>query len=133
MPPSQRDIILAPGAPAPIGPYSVGVRADGLIFTAGQIGLDGRTGELAPGGIRAETRQALLNLQAVLSAGGSSMSAVVKTSVYMVELSEFAEMNAVYAEFFTDRPPARSTVGVAALPKGARVEIECVAIQVAGT
>ncbi|MCC6188017.1 MAG: RidA family protein [Anaerolineales bacterium] len=122
------DVIFTDRAPRPVGPYSQAYRAGGILYTAGQVALDPTTGELVPGGIAAQTRQALRNLEAVLAAGGSSLGNVVKTTIFMADLAEFSQMNAVYAEFFTQNPPARSTVQVAGLPKGARVEIECVAV-----
>lgn len=122
------DVIFTDRAPRPVGPYSQAYRAGGMLYTAGQVALDPATGELVAGGIAAQTRQALRNLEAVLSAGGSSLGNVVKTTIFMADLAEFSQMNAVYAEFFTQNPPARSTVQVAGLPKGARVEIECVAV-----
>ncbi len=128
MTPRKKEVILAEKAPRPIGPYSAAIRLDHLIFTAGQLGLDPETGELAAGGIENETRQALRNLQHILEAGGSSLDLVLKTTVYMRDLSEFSRMNAVYAEFFVHQPPARSTVQVAALPKGGSVEIEAIAV-----
>ncbi len=126
--PPEKEVILAEKAPKPIGPYSVGIRLENLIFTAGQLGIDRATGELVPGGIEAETRQALKNIQNILEASGSGMDMVLKTTVFMRDLGEFARMNAVYAEFFTHKPPARSTVQVAALPKSGTVEIEAIAV-----
>jgi len=123
-----REALIADKAPKAIGPYSLGIRTRGLIFTSGTLGVDPKTGEFAPGGIEAETRQALHNLANILEAGGSSLDLVVKTTVFMSDLGEFSKMNDVYAEFFTGEPPARSTVQVAALPKGAAVEIEAVAV-----
>ena len=128
MQPPDKEIILAEEAPEAIGPYSVGIRIGHLIFTAGQLGLQRATGELVPGGIEAETRQAMENLQNVLQAAGSSLELAVKTTVFLKDMGEFAKMNAVYGEFFQGNPPARSTVEVAALPKDARVEIEVVAV-----
>lgn len=125
----NRELVVSPKAAQPIGPYSLGVRFDRLVFTSGQVGIDPATGELAEDGIEAETRQALKNLKDVLEAGGSSLGQVLKTTVFMADMAEFPRMNAVYGEFFTAEPPARSTVEVAALPKGARVEIEAVAIR----
>ncbi len=128
MSPLEREVVVSDQAPKAIGPYSVGVRAGGLVFTAGQIGLDPQTGELAAGGIEAQTRQVMTNLQSVLRAAGSDLRHVVKTTVFLQNLSDFAAFNAVYGEYFPDSPPARSTVEAAALPKGARVEIDCIAI-----
>lgn len=115
--------------PRPVGPYSLAIRAGNQVFTAGQIGLDVTTGELVPGGIEAETRQALTNIKHILEAAGCSLADVVKTTVFLQDMADFARMNAVYAEFFAHQPPARTTVAVAALPKGARVEIEAIAVQ----
>jgi 2-iminobutanoate/2-iminopropanoate deaminase len=115
-------------APKAIGPYSQAIRAGGLIFCAGQIPLDPATMNLVEGDIETQTRRVLQNLSAVLEAAGSSLSRVVKTTVFMADLGEFARMNAVYGEFFASAPPARSTVQAAALPRGARIEIECVAL-----
>lgn len=115
-------------APAAIGPYSQGILSGSLLFTSGQIPLDPAAGSLVSGGIQSETKQVLENLKAVLEAGGSGLKDVVKTTVYMTDLSEFAQMNEVYGIYFPGEPPARSTVGVASLPRGARVEIEAVAV-----
>ena len=115
-------------APAAIGPYSQGILAGSLLFSSGQIPLDPAGGSLVSGGIQSETKQALENLKAVLEAGGAGLKDVVKTTVYMTDLSEFAQMNEVYGSYFSGEPPARSTVGVASLPRGARVEIEAVAV-----
>jgi 2-iminobutanoate/2-iminopropanoate deaminase len=117
-------------APAAIGPYSVGIASESLIFASGSLGIDPTTGEFVPGGIEEQTRQALKNLEQVLLAGGGSMETVVKTTVFMQDLSEFSKMNAVYAEFFSSDPPARSAVQVAALPKGGAVEIEAIALRI---
>jgi 2-iminobutanoate/2-iminopropanoate deaminase len=114
-------------APKALGPYSQAVRAGNFIFTSGQLGLDPQTNDLVDG-IEAQTRQVWRNLAAVLEAAGTSLNRVVKTTVFMQDLGEFAKMNAVYAEFFPQNPPARSTVQVAALPRGGKVEIECVAL-----
>ncbi len=122
-----RQVVVAGKAPKPIGPYSVGIVHGELVFASGMLGLDPQTGELAPGGVEAETRQSLQNVAAILEAAGSSMSLVLKTTVFLRDMADFARMNAVYAEFFRDEPPARSTVQVAALPKGGAVEIEAVA------
>lgn len=119
--------LLSPDAPAPIGPYSQAVRTGGLIFCSGQLPLNPETGELEEG-IEAQTRQVLVNLSAVLAAGGSGLDRVVKTTVYLTCLDDFPRMNAVYAGFFTQAiAPARTTVEVAALPKGAQIEIDAVA------
>ena len=127
MPTHPRQVVVAGKAPRPIGPYSVGIVHGELVFSSGMLGLDPQTGELAPGGVEAETRQSLQNVAAILEAAGSSMSLVLKTTVFLRDMADFARMNAVYAEFFRDEPPARSTVQVAALPKGGAVEIEAVA------
>jgi len=124
----QKEIILTDKAPKAIGPYSVATKAGGFIFTAGQIGIDPVTADLVAGGIETETRQVLLNLSNVLTAAGSTLQQVVKTTVFLRDMSDFSRMNAVYAEFFPQNPPARSTAEVAALPKGAVVEIEVVAL-----
>ena len=122
-----RQVVVSGKAPKPIGPYSVGIVHGELVFASGMLGLDPQTGELVPGGVEAETRQSLQNVAAILEAAGSSMSLVLKTTVFLRDMADFARMNAVYAEFFRDQPPARSTVQVAALPKGGAVEIEAVA------
>lgn len=124
----DRTVIASDKAPKAIGPYSVAIRTGNLVFTSGQLGLDPLSGNLVPGGIEAETRQALTNIRHVLEASGSGMPAVVKTTVFLKDMADFTKMNAVYAEFFTENPPARSTVQAAALPKGGSVEIEAVAI-----
>jgi 2-iminobutanoate/2-iminopropanoate deaminase len=119
--------ISTPGAPRAIGPYSQGVTSNGFLFTAGQVGFDPESGELVDGGIAEQTLRVLQNLRAILRAGGTDVSAVVKTTVFLVDMADFALMNEVYAEFFGDHRPARSTVAVASLPRGARVEIEAIA------
>jgi 2-iminobutanoate/2-iminopropanoate deaminase len=121
------DTVATSGAPRAIGPYSQALRAGGFLFTAGQVGFDPATGELVDGGIAEQTRQVLANLRAILEAGGSGLGQVVKTTVFLVDMADFAAMNEVYAEVFGTHRPARSTVAVAALPRGARVEIEAVA------
>ncbi len=125
---TKKEVIIAEKAPKALGPYSAGIRFGQLIFCAGQAGIERATGELAPGGLEAETRQVLLNLQNVLESAGSDLSHVVKTTVFLRDMNDFARMNAVYGEFFTDKPPARTTVAVAGLPKGALVEIEAIAV-----
>jgi 2-iminobutanoate/2-iminopropanoate deaminase len=124
----KKEVIVAEKAPKALGPYSAGIRIGQYVFCAGQAGIVRDTGELATGGLEAETRQALLNLQNVLESAGSHLNQVVKTTVFLRDMNDFARMNAVYGEFFTDKPPARSTVAVAGLPKGALVEIEAIAV-----
>jgi len=114
-------------APAAIGPYSQGVRAGDFVFFSGQIPLDPASGELVAGGVAAQTEQVLRNMQAMLAATGLDSSAVVKTTIFLVDMGDFPVVNEVYARFFTDSHPARATVAVAALPKGAAIEIEWVA------
>ena len=125
--------IATEAAPAAIGPYSQAIRTGGenpvagdFCFTSGQLPIDPSTGSFAPGGVAEQTTQALKNLQAVLEAGGSSLPRVLKTTVFLKDMNDFAAMNAVYATFFPHRPPARSTIEVARLPKDALVEIEAV-------
>jgi 2-iminobutanoate/2-iminopropanoate deaminase len=132
----DKKVITSEKAPKALGPYSVAVRtlrraqddAGDLVFTSGQLGLDPLTGNLVPGGIEAETRQALTNIRNVLTDSGSGLEAVVKTIVFLRDMADFPKMNAVYAEFFPENPPARSTVQVAALPKNGAVEIETIAL-----
>ena len=121
------ETIIAPKAPAALGPYSAAVRVGELIFTSGQIPADPATGELAPGGIAEQTEQSLKNLSAVLEAAGSGLDQVIKTTCFLTDMADFAAFNAAYGKYFSDHKPARSTVAVKALPKGALVEIECVA------
>lgn len=121
-------IIATPNAPQAVGPYSQGVRVGDLIFTAGQVAIDPSTpGRLVPGGIQEQTEQVLKNVSAILNASGSSLDHVLKTTVYLVDMAEFAAMNVVYARYLGQSLPARSTVQVAALPLGARIEIDAVA------
>lgn len=124
---TTKQIITSENAPKAIGPYAIANRFGELVFTAGQLGIDPLNGELVSGGIEAEARQALVNLKTVLEAAGSSLEHVLKTTVFLRDINDFARMNAVYAEFFTGSFPARSAVQVAALPKGGAVEIEAVA------
>lgn len=114
-------------APGAIGPYSQAVQAGNLIYTSGQIPIDPATGSFVEGGIKEQTRQSLQNIQAILQEAGTDMSHVVKTTVFLADMNDFANMNGVYAEFFTEPYPARSAVAVKTLPKGALVEIEVVA------
>jgi len=125
----MKKIISTSKAPAAIGPYSQGVDAGSIVFTSGQLPLDPATGTFAEGGVAGQTRQALLNVQAVLAGAGLTMDHVVKTTVYLKDMNDFAAMNEVYATFFSNQPPARSAVEVARLPKDAAVEIEAVAIR----
>jgi 2-iminobutanoate/2-iminopropanoate deaminase len=122
-----KSVIATSHAPEAIGPYSQGISSDGLVFCSGQIGLDPASGELASDDVAGQTRTAMRNLEAVLVGAGASLSNVVKVTAYLVEMGDFAAFNDAYGDFFTDDPPARATVGVAALPKGARVEVECIA------
>ena len=123
-----REVIQTEKAPKAIGPYAQAIKADGFLFTSGQIALDPATGRLIDGDISAQTKQVLENLKAVLEGGGSSLNQVVKATVYLIDLSAFSKMNEVYAEYLGHVKPARSTVGVAALPLGASVEIDLVAV-----
>jgi 2-iminobutanoate/2-iminopropanoate deaminase len=124
----MKQTISTDRGPKAIGPYSQAVRAAGLIFVSGQIPLDPATGEMLAGDIAAETERVMQNLKGIVEAAGSAMERVVKTTVYLADMSDFAAMNAVYARYFPADPPARATVAVAALPKNARVEIELVAL-----
>ena len=121
---------IAPaGAPAAIGPYSQAVEAGGCVYVSGQLPINPATGQMAEGGVAELTRQSLANIRAILAEAGLGMENVVKTTVMLADMADFAEMNAVYAEFFTAPFPARSAFAVKALPKGARVEIECLAVR----
>ena len=122
-----RRAVSTSGAPAAIGPYSQGIVSEGFLFCSGQAALDPASGVLVEGGIDAETERVMANLTAVLDAAGATWEDVVKTTIFLVDMADFAVVNGIYGRFVTDPPPARSTVGVAALPKGARVEIEVVA------
>jgi 2-iminobutanoate/2-iminopropanoate deaminase len=125
----QRERITTPHAPAAIGPYSQAIAVGDFIFASGQIPLDPQTGQVIEGDVQAQTRQVLTNLASVLEQGGSSLAQVVKTTVFLSTMENFAAMNEVYAEFFTGEPPARSTVAVAGLPRSALVEIEAIAVR----
>ncbi|MDP4199660.1 MAG: RidA family protein [Bacteroidota bacterium] len=124
---SLLEIVLSPDAPAPIGPYSQAVRTRDFLFCSGQIALDPATGEMKNGSIEEETRQVMKNLRRVLVASGATFANVAKTTIFLTNMDDFAVVNKVYDELLGTSRPARSTVQVAALPKGARVEIECVA------
>jgi 2-iminobutanoate/2-iminopropanoate deaminase len=123
-----KKIVATDKAPKAIGPYSQAICTDHFVYTAGQIGLDPATMDIVEGGIEAQTRQVLTNLKLVLESADSGLNFVVKTTVFLQNMSDFAAMNAIYAEFFPENPPARSTVAVAALPKGGLIEIECIAM-----
>ena len=123
----MKKVISTSKAPSAIGPYSQAIQVGNLVYTSGQIPIDPTTGVFAEGGIKEQTRQALLNVKAILEETGLSMNDIVKTTVFMADMNDFADMNAVYAEFFTEPYPARSAVAVKTLPKGALVEIEVVA------
>ena len=122
-----RRAISTAGAPAAVGPYSQGIVADSLLFTAGQIGLDPSSGSIVEGGVEPEAERAMANLTAVLDAAGCGWDDVVKATIFLVDVNDFASVNAIYGRFVSDPPPVCSTIGVAALPKGARIEIEVVA------
>ena len=123
----MKKIIATPDAPAAVGPYSQAVAVGGLLFCAGQIPLDPATGEIVPGDVATQTDRVCRNIAAVLQANGMTFGHVVKTTVFLADMADFGAMNAVYAKFFTEPFPARSTVAVAGLPRGAQVEIEIVA------
>lgn len=125
----EKRVIATDRAPSAIGPYSQAIVAGGFIFCSGQIPLDPATGQLVEGDVAAQTHRVLQNLQGVLEFAGSSLSKVVKTSVFLRDMGDFAAMNAVYAEYFKDAPPARATVQAARLPKDVAVEIDCVALE----
>jgi 2-iminobutanoate/2-iminopropanoate deaminase len=124
----KRDIVHTDKAPKALGPYSQAIRTETMIYTAGQTGLDPATGELIGSTVEEQTRQVLINLQNVIEAAGSTIGNVVKTTVFLKDMNDFSKMNAIYAEFFGQNPPARSTVAVAGLPKGGLVEIEAVVL-----
>ena len=123
----MKKVISTPKAPAAIGPYSQAIQVGNLIYTSGQIPIDPATGQLVEGGVKEQARQSLSNIQAILQEAGLTMASVVKTTVFMADMADFADMNSVYAEFFTEPYPARSAVAVKTLPKNALVEIEVVA------
>ncbi|HTX60475.1 MAG TPA: RidA family protein [Verrucomicrobiae bacterium] len=123
----MNDPVFSPDAPAPIGPYSQAIRSGGELFCSGQIPLDPATGALVEGDVAAQTERVLHNLGAVLRAAGYDFADVVKTTIYLIDMNDFTAVNAVYERFFGESKPARSTVAVAALPKGARIEIDAIA------
>jgi len=124
----RRQPVETPQAPKAIGPYAQAIRAGGLVYTSGQIGIDPATGALVPGGIEAQTRRVLENLKAVLAASGSSLEKVLRVTVYLTDLAHFQAMNRIFSEYLDAHRPARSTVGVAALPVGALVEMDMIAL-----
>ncbi|MEL7645128.1 MAG: RidA family protein [Anaerolineaceae bacterium] len=124
---ASKQVVTAPHAPKAIGPYSAGIACRGFVFVSGQLGIDPESGNLVEG-VEAQARQALRNLSAVLEAAGTDLGAVIKTTVFLKDMADFALVNAIYAEFFTRDYPARSAVQVAALPKGGLVEIEAIAL-----
>jgi 2-iminobutanoate/2-iminopropanoate deaminase len=123
----SKTIINTVKAPAPIGPYSQAVVANGMLFISGQIPIIPETGELESGGIQAETRQVMENLQAILTEAGTDFGQVVKTSIFVADMNDFVAINEIYGEYFTENPPARETVAVRTLPKNVNVEISCIA------
>lgn len=126
---SEKEVIVPKGGAKPLAPYSPGIRWDQLVFTSGQIGLDPETGKLVSGGVEAETRQALQNLSKILEAAGSSLGQVLKVTVYVSNIEDYGAVNQVYAEFFTEKPPARAIVQ-GALPAGALVEFDAIAVTI---
>jgi len=125
---NRTEVVVADKAAKPIGPYSQAIKAGGFVFAAGEKGIDPRTNKIVPGGIAAETRQTLENIKVILEEAGSSFDLAVATTVYLVDISDFAAMNEVYAKYFRVNPPGRTTVAVSALPAGARVEITVTAL-----
>lgn len=126
---TQRERIATPAAPAAIGPYSQAIASGNLVFASGQIALDPASGQLVQGDVQAQTQRALENLSAVLQAAGSSLGQVVKTTVFLTSMANFAAMNEIYGQYFTGEPPARSTIAVAELPRNALVEVEAIALR----
>jgi 2-iminobutanoate/2-iminopropanoate deaminase len=124
----MKQTIKTSNAPAAIGPYSQAVKANGLLFLSGQIALDPASGQVIAGDVRAQTERVLENLKAVLEAGGSSLAQVLKTTVFLADMADFAAMNEVYGRYFAADPPARSTVQAAGLPRGVKVEIDVIAL-----
>lgn len=121
-------VIHTQQAPAAIGPYSQAIKAGNMLFVSGQLPIDPQTGNLATGSIAEQTERIMMNIQAILTAGGASLANIVKTTIFLADLNDFAEVNAAYGRYFPANPPARSTVQVARLPKEGRVEIECIAV-----
>ena len=124
----DKEVVYTQQAPEAVGPYSQAVKQGGLVFCSGQVALDPTTGELVGDSVAEQTTRAMENLKAVLEEAGTSFDRVVKVTAYLTDMDDFAEFNEVYAGYFTDDPPARATVGVGGLPKGARVEVDCIAI-----
>jgi 2-iminobutanoate/2-iminopropanoate deaminase len=124
----MKDVVITERGPKPIGPYSQAIKANGLVFLAGQVALDPKTGELTGADIRQQTERVLENIKGIVEASGSNLHHIVKTTVFLKDMNDFAGMNEVYAKYFTLAPPARSTVQVSRLPKDALVEIEVIAI-----
>jgi 2-iminobutanoate/2-iminopropanoate deaminase len=124
----MRETIRTPGAPAPIGPYAQAVRAGGFVFVSGQIAIDPATGAFAGGDVATQAKRALDNVRAIVEASGSSMSRVVRTTIFLKDIADFTRVNEVYATYFGAEPPARSTIQAGALPKGAAVEIDAIAM-----
>ena len=124
----NKEVVFTSQAPEAVGPYSQAMKANGLVFCSGQVALDASSGELLDGSVADQTRRAMQNLEAVLAEAGCTFDNVVKVTAYLTNMDDFAEFNGVYGEFFTNEPPARATVGVSGLPKGARVEVECIAV-----
>jgi 2-iminobutanoate/2-iminopropanoate deaminase len=122
-----RQAVSTSSAPAAVGPYSQGIASGDLVFCSGQLGLDPSTGEMVEGGVEAQAERALRNLGAVLDAAGAGMGDIVKTTIFLASMDDFAAVNAIYAKFMADPPPARSTFAVGALPKGGLIEIEAIA------
>jgi 2-iminobutanoate/2-iminopropanoate deaminase len=125
----EKKVIISDKAPKAIGPYSVAIESGGFVFCAGQTGIDPATGELVSPDLEAQTHQVLINLKSVLEAAGTSLDKVVKTTVFLRDMTDFPKMNAIYASYFSTNPPARSTIAVAGLPKGGVVEIEAIALK----
>ena len=128
----RKKVIITDKAPRAIGPYSVGIQTDCFVFTSGQAGLNPITGDIVSGGIEAETRQVIINLKNILEAVDSSLDSIVKTTVFLKDMNDFTRMNTVYGEFFSKNPPARTTVAVKDLPKGALIEIDAIATNTTG-